>query len=764
MPLRTIEVLDRTCYGWVEHVEHAACISEEEIRDYYSRAGILLCIAYCLNGTDFHSENIIASGTHPVLVDLEMLLSHDVMNLGDLNSRKGAKALLAANKQIATSVLGTGLLPGCTDGFEAVARLDVSGLGGVDDQSIPRLVRKWESINTDQMVLRRDVGRYKATKNVVKIGGRVARVEDYRAELVQGFQQMYKLMLEQRAALLSVCGPLRELANQSVRYVQRPTRVYAALQSSLLNPRHLRDGVSRGFQIDLLARDLIIETDRPTTWGLLALEKRAIEQGDIPVFTARANDTSLLLPSGEMIAHFFQTAAFDLVTSRLLALSQEDLECQVGFLEGSLRVLEPSSVNVKEGGVPQASGLPPVSMSEAEIEAEAATLAHEICSKAIRAPDASVAWIGAQYAADVGQIQFRSLGYDLYDGVSGVCLFLATAADITQRDEFRGTALGALEPLRGLLATNACELVDSIGIGGGSGVGGVIYCLLRISQLLRTPGTLDDACVAAKLITRNRLAGDLCFDVMDGAAGAILGLVALYELTFDRSILERALFCGEHLLSRQTGTVGYRAWPNRLGVSLTGFSHGAGGIAYGLLRLFWHTNDERFLEAAREAIAYEDSVLVRAVGNWPDLSAKDGPKYLMQWCHGAPGIGLARLGGGSILNEEQVVSAVEVALTSTERFGVGETDHLCCGNFGRIDFLVTAGQRLARPELFESAQRQVAVVVARAAARGGFALDPLVPRSVFSPGLLLGISGIGYELFRLAYPSRVPSVLLWENK
>ena len=36
------------------------------------------------------------------------------------------------------------------------------------------------------------------------------------------------------------------------------------------------------------------------------------------------------------------------------------------------------------------------------------------------------------------------------------------------------------------------------------------------------------------------------------------------------------------------------------------------------------------------------------------------------------------------------------------------------------------------------------------------------PRAVPSPGLLTGLAGIGYGLLRLAFPERVPSVLLLE--
>ena len=60
----------------------------------------------------------------------------------------------------------------------------------------------------------------------------------------------------------------------------------------------------------------------------------------------------------------------------------------------------------------------------------------------------------------------------------------------------------------------------------------------------------------------------------------------------------------------------------------------------------------RFREAAIAAIDYERSLFVPEAGNWPDLRIfeerqppQDGrhQKLMSAWCHGAPGIGMARL-------------------------------------------------------------------------------------------------------------------------
>ena len=71
-----LTILDRGDYGWVEYVEHRSCASDEEIRRYYRRTGNFLCLVYALNGSDFHFENMIADGEHPVPIDLETIYHH----------------------------------------------------------------------------------------------------------------------------------------------------------------------------------------------------------------------------------------------------------------------------------------------------------------------------------------------------------------------------------------------------------------------------------------------------------------------------------------------------------------------------------------------------------------------------------------------------------------------------------------------------------------------------------------------------------------
>jgi lantibiotic modifying enzyme len=312
-------------------------------------------------------------------------------------------------------------------------------------------------------------------------------------------------------------------------------------------------------------------------------------------------------------------------------------------------------------------------------------------------------------------------------------------------------------------------LLRDEGPGGASGLGGLIYALVRVAGLIDAPELLPRARQVAALLTPAAIAADTRLDVAGGVAGAALGLLTLYTATGDRAILAQAVACGERLLAtRQAGPTAGAAWATLDGALLSGFAHGAAGIAYALLRLAAATGDDRFHAAAAEALAYESALFDPAAGNWPDLrpamANTDGsPAFMQSWCHGAPGIALARLGGLPWLDTATIRRDLDNGLATTQATDpAGDVDHLCCGTAGRSEILLAAGRALGRPALVHQAAGWMAAVTARAAQSGGYYLAPGLPPDARPPGLFQGQAGIGYTLLRLAYPDRLPCLLLWE--
>jgi len=771
LPFKLLKVLNRSSYGWVEFVEYLPCQDKEEVKRYYQRAGQLLCLLYILGANDCHNENLIACGEHPVVVDLETLMHPQFREIAGLG--EGAEALSLAHQQLGDSVLRTGLLPRWEVGSDGREAYDVSGLGGVGEQETSYRLPKWENINTDNMSLGHESARIVPQDNAPSLEGVTLSANDYVEELVDGFEQMYRFFVAQREAFLATDGPLTALAHQEVRCVFRPTQVYASVLQKSLQPQCLRDGADRSIELDVLSRVLLWSESKHPFWSLLKAELQALEQMDIPYFTAYSDSDALSVSSDETIEQCFAQPSYNQVIARLQRLSDEDLAQQIAIIRSSFYSMVASEPNHPPLAKNVELNLDAVSpLTQDVMVQQAVAIAQDLQQRAIRAADGSATWIGLEFLPQAKRFQLQPIGYNLYDGNCGIALFLAAVTKVTGDTRFRDLSLGALQPLRKILlhfdSESGQEITNLIAIGGAVGLGSIVYALVQISQFLDEATLLEDAKRAASLISPAAIAADQLFDIMAGAAGAILGLLALHEVTADPAVLEQAATCGHHLLNhRLTSDTGFRSWAIPDEKPLTGFSHGAAGIAYALLRLYETTQDAAFLEAAQEAIAYERSVFSPTAGNWPDLRSlinkNNQPSFMTTWCHGATGIGLARLGSLAILDTPEIHGEIAIALNTTLKFGLQDIDHPCCGNCGRIELLLVAAQKLSRPELVETAQKQAAWVVARAKQAGTFHLFPNLPKDVYNPGFFQGTAGIGYQLLRLAYPNILPSVLLWDS-
>jgi type 2 lantibiotic biosynthesis protein LanM len=771
LELRTVRVLDLGTHGWMELVEQRPCADAAAARRFYRRAGMLLGVLSPFGASDCHRENVVASGEDLVLIDAEVLLNQEAATWGE--PQAGAMDA-AGHRQLWDSVLRTGLLPRWQLSPDQRTAYDISGLGSVEPQPAPTPMPRWRAINTDDMHRAHEPFEMPALENVPTLEGRPLRPEEYAAEVIEGFAELYRLLMDRREALLTSPDLAPVLAGCRPRFLPRDTQVYGVVLRQALAPTCLVDGARHGIELEALARAFLVAGERPVAWPLLRAEIAALERMDIPHFSSTVSSDALTGDVDPPIDHFFERAAGDELRERLARLDEADLALQCRIIRDSFvaRTARPGTdepVPFEPGRMEPSVVTPPLPAARESLIREAIAIAERLESSAVRGADGSVNWIDLQLLPAAGRLQLQPLGASLYDGCCGVVLFLAALERMTGDSRFHDLIDGALHSLRGLLRIPDEALVRRaarrLGLGGMTGLGSIVYALVRSARLLDDDELLADALRAADLITPDLVAADEHLDVMSGSAGALLGLLAVHGETGERSVLERATLCGRLLLARRVVTgEGTRAWQTMGDRPLTGFSHGAAGIAYALLRLGAVTSDDAFVAAASEGIGYERSVFSSAVGNWPDLrptALGREPTFVVRWCHGAAGIGLARLGGIELLDTDEVRQDVDAALAATHRCDGHDVDHLCCGNFGRIELLLQGGQKLRRPELNETATRMAAWSMARAGRVGAYRLDGELGGAQ-SPSLFRGTAGIGYQLLRLAAPDTLPSALLME--
>ncbi|HEY9233155.1 MAG TPA: type 2 lanthipeptide synthetase LanM family protein [Blastocatellia bacterium] len=762
---RVLKALACEGHGWVEAVRHAPCQNSDEARAYYRRAGMLLCLLYALEASDCFFENLIAASGYPVLIDVETLMHHVIRR-----STEPGQADEVADDILMASVFRTGFLPSWEAGANGTC-VDISGLGAQAGQVTPYQKRVWENVNTDAMRLKHEPITVDSEKHLPHLNGVALKAADYSEEIVAGFQRMYELLIEMRDELLSPGGRIDDLGRQEIRVLFHATRISGLLLKRLYAPRHLRSGVERSIETDVFSRFYLESRDGAKLWPLLEAEIAAMEQLDIPRFAVQSDSRSLRLPTGKTLENIFAETARERARQRLLSLDSDDLQTQVGFIRAALQVSaisvrhEPVSDEPIEAGQPQ----PTIRLSADELTAEAMRIANEIESRAIFSADGSATWIAPQLLPRTAHHGLRPLRMDLYNGIAGVALFFAALERV--HGTGRRTALAALASLRKLIAaSDMVRLIrEGYSLGAATGVGSFIYVLTRCAAWLEEASLLDDAQEAATRINREWIAADDSGDAMSGAAGAILGLLALHRETADATVLETAMRCGDHLLSRQEAAAEGAAWRTGNGKFMTGLSHGAAGIALALLRLYHASDERRFRTAAEQAIAFEDSVFDAKAGNWPDFryAATDRPAFMNAWCHGAAGIGLARLASSSVIASPAIQRDIQAALQKVSGSAMGEKDGLCCGNLGRADLLLAA-RRLKADEALpddsfaDRAAHLAAMVVERSRQSGGYKLSGQSGQDFFDPSFFQGISGIGYQLLRIAHPEQLPCVLVWE--
>lgn len=367
----------------------------------------------------------------------------------------------------------------------------------------------------------------------------------------------------------------------------------------------------------------------------------------------------------------------------------------------------------------------------------------------VRLPDGSVVW-----RAPDG----RALGPHLYDGATGTAVFLAAYDFVLGGDAHQDTVLGTLARLRRKLRelvadpTRAARL--ALPVGGMMGLGSWIYGLVRIGGWQGDPSLVEDAHHATVLFTPERIAADRRLDVVAGGAGAILALLALDTVRpgpnpAGDTPLELAAAFAAHLLERRVPAAGgHRAWPDSEGRVLGGFAHGTSGNAFALLRLFARTGDPALREAAVEGIAFERTLFDAMTDTWWDPRS-GGLLRDVAWCHGAPGIALARLGSLDVYDGPEVRTELRMLLRKTRSAADAVLDDLCCGNAGRAEILLRADRSLADGSTLADARALALRVIGRGAPGGG-------------PTLFRGLAGIGYTLLRLADPERLPCILSLE--
>ncbi len=501
---RRVVVLPRTGYGWAEHVRPAPCDTEEDVRGFYRGLGAQLALLYLLSATDMHCENVIASGAHPVIVDVETLFHPRWRQRTDVEADPARDA-------VECSVLNTSILPRPVLGEHG--RIDLSAFGGRPAARFPSDMPTWVDGGTDTMRLIRRRLPYPGGDNRPWLAEEEIDPARYGPDLVDGFGDAYRT-LAAHADELSAW--IARFAAEEIRIVLRPTQTYALLLSESTEPATQTSRERRGQAFVSLHE----ETGYPHLRTLAPAEVEQLLDNDFPLFTGRPDSTDVGSHPG-----LLERTGLAVAAERVLRLGAPERLRQEWFIQASVATTIPFTGH--------RAGLSPAEPADLGVPDQerllglAGDIGDELIARACGSGE-RVNWAGLELDPD-DRWSVRQLGAALGDGYPGTALFLAELGRASGIDRYLDVAARAVRPLTGIVELLAAHrhLAEAVGPGGFTGVGGICYATARLATLL------DDRALTALVPTALAATGiaaqavDRRVDVADGLAGALMAAHAV---------------------------------------------------------------------------------------------------------------------------------------------------------------------------------------------------------------------------------------------
>jgi lantibiotic modifying enzyme len=297
-------------YGFISFAPPSRPLSgEAAARRFFFRFGGLVAVAYALNITDMHMENVLAVGEHPVLIDLETALYRfpesirptDVTCTGLVEKRSGR------------SPFNSGLQG-----------------GGV--------CRKW-ALDLQQEGRRTTVGyrrpHYHADNRAFDGNGPLLKPARYSTDLLAGFDFAYALLSRERDWLLECLEPAADSMPVRVRHILRFTAYYVVHLFKLLQPSATSmDERSRELSSRLSSDPAAV--DSPLT-AIVNSETQSLLMGDVPYFWTDLECRDLRDHRGLVEPGFFESSPLDTLREQLDRLSKSDHSEQRAIFEEAIR-------------------------------------------------------------------------------------------------------------------------------------------------------------------------------------------------------------------------------------------------------------------------------------------------------------------------------------------------------------------------------------------------------------------------------------------
>lgn len=368
---------------------------------------------------------------------------------------------------------------------------------------------------------------------------------------------------------------------------------------------------------------------------------------------------------------------------------------------------------------------------------------------------------------------------DLFNGNAGIILFFLAIYRYKKKQEYLQTALEAAGRLLQHEQVLHPQYYTFYG-----GATGILYVCIQLYKATGQTYYLQKALQLEQQYRpgyNNRVTQ---YDLLSGQAGILLAVLHLYACTKEPSLLRsieeiiNKLITGAH-----PGRTGLKWDTNKHGYdSLTGFSHGASGIAFSLLQTahFFHAPGLQYL--ATQAFEYESNYYDPHTGNYMDLRVgaarmttireqyndklHDWPlatftptmSGISSWAHGAAGCAISRLFAYKITGDQLSESKAALDYSWLYFQQQKQIDYSLCSGYGGI----AASFMLAAQILHQPVWQTRALTIAGSAIEfhdKEHTYNSKIQHTVPDCGLFSGLAGVGYWLLGCLQPLTTDNII-----
>lgn len=309
---------------WMEAIRYECCTQKNQVEEYFYISGLYLMIFYILGSYDMHHENIISSGSTPVIIDFETLFNAQLSKIHESSNFKDS----------ANTVINSAFIPFVNE--RGAFDVNLSGILCKTEKSAKH--KDYVYVLTEDVFEIKEVESHFVVQNQVTLNGKeiignVFSIEEIRKILREGFIDAGKKILNNRKDFEDIILKYLNKKDFECRQLLRPTQVYHKFIQALLHFNTLKSPEEEERILGILEKKFV-----PTDYGYLRVEEevKKIKEGYIPKFYTYGNSRKLYSEGKVICEDYFAESIVDTLKKRIKLFNYEQMEYQMHIIDLSI--------------------------------------------------------------------------------------------------------------------------------------------------------------------------------------------------------------------------------------------------------------------------------------------------------------------------------------------------------------------------------------------------------------------------------------------